>query len=191
MVGGENLGKRYGDRWLFRRLDFTVAPGECLVLLGRNGSGKSTLLKLLAGLTPPTEGKVTRPDDVGSGLGYAALDQAVYPTLTVAEHLELAARLRGCTARVSELLDEVGLAYAAGYPARTLSTGMRARLKLALAVQAGPGALLLDEPGAGLDADGLATLSAVVAARAPRTAIVIATNDPAERRFATHELELA
>lgn len=191
MIGGENLGKRYGDRWLFRRLDFRVSPGECLVLLGRNGSGKSTLLKMLAGVAPPTEGQVVRPEDVRLQLGYSALDQAVYPTLTVGEHLELAADLRGCAARTSELLDEVGLAYASDFPARTLSTGMRARLKLALAVQAEPAVLLLDEPGAGLDAAGLATLAAVISNRVSRTAVIIATNDPAERRFATHELELA
>ncbi len=190
MVGGEGIGKRFGDRWLFRRLSFQVARGECLVLVGRNGSGKSTLLKMLAGLVPPTEGTLVRPADPRTGLGYAALDQAVYLTLTVREHLELAARLRGCESRASELLDEVGLAYAAPFPARTLSTGMRARLKLALAIQPRPDVLLLDEPGAGLDAQGLATLEAVVSKLAPATAVIIATNDPAERRFATHELEL-
>ena len=191
MIGGEGLGKRYGDRWLFRRLTFRVAPGECLVLLGRNGSGKSTLLKLLAGLAPVSEGSVVRPADVRTQLGYAALDQAVYPTLTVAEHLELAGRLRGCEPHTTNLLEEVGLAYAADFPARTLSTGMRARLKLALAVQAEPDVVLLDEPGAGLDAMGLATLAAVIERRKAKTALVIATNDPEERKFATHELELA
>ncbi|MBS1707593.1 MAG: ABC transporter ATP-binding protein [Armatimonadetes bacterium] len=190
MVGGENLGKRYGDRWLFRHLSFEVTPGECLVLVGRNGSGKSTLLKILAGLAPPSEGSAKRPDDVRTGLGYAALDQAVYPNLTVAEHLDLAASLRGCQARTMDLLEEVGLAYASAFPARTLSTGMRARLKLALAVQADPKVILLDEPGAGLDAAGLETLASVLDKRLPQTAVVIATNDPAERRFATHELEL-
>jgi ABC-type multidrug transport system ATPase subunit len=190
MIQCEGLGKRYGRRWLFRSLDLSVAPGECLVVLGPNGSGKSTLLKVLAGVIPSTEGKCIRGEDRRQSLGYAALDQAVYPVLTVAEHLELAAELRGCKARVDELLTEVELAYAAGVAGRHLSTGMRARLKFALAVQAEPPAVILDEPSAGLDERGRHIVKRIVSSRQSTTAFVIATNDPQERRYATHELLL-
>lgn len=190
MIRCERLGKRYGRRWLFRNLDLDVAPGDCLVVLGPNGSGKSTLLKVLAGVAPATEGKCFRGDDPRNDLGYAALDQPVYPVLTVAEHLELAASLRGCPPRIDELLNEVELAYAANVAGRHLSTGMRARLKFALAVQAEPAALLLDEPGAGLDERGRQVVDRIIESRIGRTAIVIATNEPSERRYATHELPL-
>ncbi len=190
MVGCEGLGKRYGRRWLFRHLDLAVAPGECLVVLGINGSGKSTLLKILAGVVPATEGRCDRGSDPRLTLGYAALDQPVYPVLTVAEHLELAAELRGCSPRVEELLAEVDLAYAAGVAGRHLSTGMRARLKFALAVQAEPPAILLDEPSAGLDEKGRHIVGRIIESRRARTAFVLATNDPEERRFATHEIAL-
>lgn len=159
-------------------------------MLGANGSGKSTLLKVLAGLIPPTEGSCDRGEDRRLTVGYAALDQPVYPTLTVAEHLELAAELRGCPARVQELLDEVEMRYAADVAGRHLSTGMRARLKFALAVQAEPPAVLLDEPGAGLDERGRGLVSSLIDSRRARTAFILATNDPLERRYATHELAL-
>lgn len=190
MIRCERLGKRYGRRWLFRNLDLELETGSCLVVLGSNGSGKSTLLKVLAGVIPATEGMCDRGPDRRLSLGYAALDQPVYPVLTVAEHLLLAADLRGCDARVEELLDEVELTYAAGVAGRHLSTGMRARLKFALAVQAEPQTILLDEPSAGLDERGRQVVDRLVHRRRERTAFIIATNDPQERKYASHEISL-
>ena len=187
----EGLGKRYGRRWLFRDLTFDVERGQRLAILGHNGSGKSTLLRLLAGLLAPTEGRVMPPQgDARLTLGYAALEMALYGPLTVEEHLTLSARLRGCAARTDELLEEVGLGYARALPAGQLSTGMKGRLKLAMAVQARPALLLLDEPGAALDEAGRALVGRIAEAQTARGALVVATNDPQERRLATHELAL-
>lgn len=190
MVRCDRLGKRYGRRWIFRNITFSVNPGECLVVIGSNGSGKSTLLKTLAGLIPANEGKCFLGQDRRICLGYAALDQPVYPVLSVAEHLQLSARLRGCPSRVKELLDEVELGYAHDVAGRHLSTGMRARLKFALAIQAEPQAVMLDEPSAGLDSRGREVVIKLIERRREVTAFVIATNDPNERKFATHELDL-
>ena len=186
----EGLGRRFGSRWLFRNLDLQLEAGHVLLVTGSNGSGKSTLLKVLAGVLPATEGKCDRGKDPRLDIGYAALDQPVYPVLTVREHLELAGKLRGCPDRWQELLAEVELGYAATVPGGHLSTGMRARLKFALALQANPGVVLLDEPGAGLDEAGRAMVARLIESRHQTTAFVIASNDPEERRFATHELQL-
>jgi heme exporter protein A len=186
------LGKRYGSRWLFRGLSFELAKGDRLAILGRNGSGKSTLLKTIAGLVRANEGTIRLPDgDPRLTLGMSALEMSLYPSLTVGEHLDLSADLRGCEARTDELLGLVELAYATQQPASELSTGMKARLKLALAVQARPALLLLDEPGAGLDEEGRAILKRVCEEQAERGALVIGTNDPDERRLVSLELELA
>ncbi|RYG26226.1 ABC transporter ATP-binding protein [bacterium] len=188
----EGLGKRYGRRWLFRDVSFELEKGQRLAILGHNGSGKSTLLRLLAGLLAPTEGKVTPPEgDPRTTLGYAALEMALYSSLTVEEHLHLAAELRGCDDRADELLDTVGLAYARTLPAGQLSTGMKARLKLAMAVQPRPAVLLLDEPGAALDEQGRALVKRITEEQTERGVLIVATNDPQERGLATHELVLA
>lgn len=191
MLGVEGLGVRFGPRWIFRGVEFQLGHGESLAVLGPNGSGKSTLLKVVAGLLRPTEGR-TDPtgEDARLKIGLAALDLAVYPHLSPREHLCLSADLRGCPDRTDELLARVGLADAADRPSARLSTGMRSRLKLAMAIQHRPPILLLDEPGASLDESGRALLAEIVAEQLERGCLVLATNDPAERRFATHELRV-
>jgi ABC-type multidrug transport system ATPase subunit len=162
-----------------------------LIVTGRNGAGKTTLLKVLAGLVTPDEGEaVPAGHDVRHALGVAALDQSLYPHLSVAEHLETFARLRGCEPRTQELLDRIGLAAAADRWASRLSTGMKNRLKLALAIQARPDVLFLDEPGAALDEAGKELVAGICGEQKVRGGLILATNDPAERRFGTHELEL-
>lgn len=191
MLKAEGVGKRYGSRWLFRRLEFDLRAGDSLLVTGPNGSGKSTLLKGICGLVSLSEGKVQLPEgDPRLSLGYSSLDLALYPLLTAAEHLELSAKLRGCVARTAALLNRVGLTAPANQRTAEFSTGMRARLKLALAIQAEPQVLLLDEPGASLDEHGRALVDAIVAEQMQRGACVIASNDPLERRLATHALAL-
>jgi heme exporter protein A len=188
----EGLGKRYGGRWVFRRITLEVRPGQRLVVLGSNGAGKSTLLKVVAGLVPASEGAVRLPEgDPRRVLGMAALEMALYPQLSAMEHLEFAAAMRGCEGRGEELLAQVRLLEARDRPAAQLSTGMKSRLKLALAIQPRPALLLLDEPGAAMDEAGRELLDELIAEQSERGAVVVATNDPAERRWATHELELA
>jgi len=191
VLAAENLGKRYGARWILRHIDFRLEPGNVLVVLGPNGSGKSTLLKLLAGLIAPSEGTVCRPTgETRAVLGYAAVDLALYPTLTIEEHLELTARLRGCEPRVDELASLVGLADARKTLLSSCSTGMRNRLKLALSVQHRPPILLLDEPTATLDESGRELIARIVESHKEYGVTVVATNVGSERSYATHELEL-
>lgn len=187
----ENLGKKFGSRWVFRNLSFTVRRGESLLVLGANGSGKSTLLRIIASLLGPTEGRIARSDpDVRTRLGYASLDLRLYPHLTSSEHLRLAAQLRGVEDRADELLDLVGLQGVGGKITAHYSTGMRARLKFALAVQARPALLVLDEPTASLDDSGQELVRALVESQRSFGACVLASNDARDRSLATHEIRL-
>lgn len=186
MLAVRRLGKRFGSRWLFRDVEFDLGRGEALIVLGSNGSGKSTLLRTIAGLVPASEGSV----QVEGALGMSTLELALYPQLTAEEHLEFSGSVRGCDPRIAELLGEVGLEAAAKVPAGRYSTGMKARLRMAMAIQHRPQVLLLDEPGAGLDERGRALTEAICAAQRSAGVLVLATNDPSERRFGTHELEL-
>lgn len=162
------LEKRFGNLVALRRLDLEVARGEVLALAGHNGAGKSTLLRLAAGLMRPTSGKVfigareiRGPANRGAA-GFVAHQTLLYDELTATENLMLFARLQGIgkpSERVEELLKEVGLAERGDSLVRTLSRGMRQRLTLARALLNRPDLLLLDEPGTGLDAPGVAWLA--------------------------------
>lgn len=190
MLKVEALGKRYGSRWLFRNLEFELSAGDALVVLGHNGSGKSTLLRVIADLVRPTEGTVQVPEgDQRMSIGLSTLELSLYAQMSAVEHLEFAGKMRGCDPRSAELLERVGLD--PDVLAGQMSTGMKARLRMALAVQHQPKVLLLDEPGAGLDAAGRELAETICREQRARGVLVVATNDPLERRFGTHELELA
>ena len=191
MLAVEGLGKRFGLTWVFRGLTFELGQGDALIVLGRNGVGKSTLLKAVAGLVTPTEGTVKLPDgEFRRVLGLSGLEQSLYPFLTVREHLALGGDLRCCEPRTDELMETIDLAYAADVFAAKLSTGMKARLKLGLAIQARPKLLLLDEPAAGMDDAGRELVSKICREQRERGALVLATNDAEERRLGNLELEL-
>lgn len=177
---------------MLRHVGFEVDPGQVLVVRGKNGSGKSTLLRLLAGLLSPNEGLVERPrGELRRVLGYSGLDLAVYPSMSCEEHLEFAARMRGLAfAGAETLLMRVGLGEAVTKMGAQLSTGMRARLKLAMAIQAEPLVLILDEPTASLDDDGRALIADVLAEQRTRGVAVVATNDVTDVALGSHELVL-
>ncbi len=184
----KNVGKRFGSQWVFRGVEFEMPQGECLAVTGPNGSGKSTLLRILARLEQPTEGTFSAFDR--PRMGCVAPDLNLYPPLTVYEHFLFAARLRSVQANAQKLIEMVGLKGAETLPASALSTGMKTRLKLGLAVQHEPALLILDEPGSSLDAQGKAMLAEIVAEQKRRGFLILATNDHSELRFAEQELRL-
>lgn len=188
MLSVSGLGKRFGKRWIFRRIEFCLTPGQVLVVTGPNGSGKSTLLRILAGLEPPTGGEV----DASGAVGYVSPELALYAQLTGSEHLKLASKLRrgaqGCDPVGA--LGKVGLDSAGGLRVGAYSTGMKARLRLALAVCHRPGVLLLDEASASLDEEGKSLVDRTIAEQRGSGVVVLATNDPSERRYGDFELRL-
>jgi heme ABC exporter ATP-binding subunit CcmA len=172
-------------------VDLDVAEGEIVLLSGANGAGKTTLLRLLAGLVPLYSGEASvlgydLADDRRSARRELALmghETFCYDDLTVAENLSFAARAAGRRADdVDAVVERVGLVRSRDVAHRRLSAGQRRRLALAVALARDPRLLLLDEPHAGLDADGRALLDGIVRAA------------PAEGRtvlIASHELEHA
>jgi ABC-type multidrug transport system ATPase subunit len=186
ILSATGLGKRYGSRWLFRRLEIGLERGQVLAVTGANGAGKSTLGRILAGLLPASEGS----HEVRGEIGYASVELALYPLLSVAEHVQLAADLRGVEARTDELLGWCGLTEARNRPCAQISTGMKARLRLCLALQHRPSLLILDEPGASLDAAGQALVRDAIRRQREQGAVVIATNDPSERDLADLEVQI-
>ncbi len=180
MLQAEGLAAFRGERLVFRDLDFTVAPGGALVLIGANGSGKSTLLRLLAGLVRPIAGRLLwGAEDAladlpshAARLTYVGHLDGVKPGLTVAENMRFAARMGGGS--VDDALEALGLGELADVPARFLSAGQKRRLALArLGLSMAP-LWLLDEPTVGLDAASLGRVGAVLRAHRARGGIVVA-----------------
>jgi heme exporter protein A len=191
MLVVHDLSKRFGAKSLFENLNFRLDRGDCLIVTGQNGSGKSTLLRILAELERPSSGTIeTNINDLRTELGYSALDQTLFPNLTVIEHLQLASTLRGIANHHDETLDDCGLRDHENIQAMHLSSGLRSRLRIALSTQAKPKILLWDEPGVALDEHGRELVSNIIQEQMERGTMIVATNDPLERRFGTHALEL-
>ena len=188
----ENVGKNYGGRRVLSGIALRAAGGEVVSVTGPNGSGKSTLLKIAAGLLRPSRGEVTltlggRALDAAArrrAVGYAGPDLALYPELTGGENLGFFAAVRGLRLPAGEAvrrLADVGLAGRGGDLLGAYSSGMRQRLRLALALLHEPRVLLLDEPSLALDEGGVAMVALIVEAqRGAGGLTVLATNDPRE-----------
>ena len=163
MIEATHLTKRYGDTVAVDDLSFLVRPGRVTGFLGPNGAGKSTTLRMILGLTAPSGGTVTVDGvpfaDRPRGLRHvgALLDaQDVHGGRSAAAHLSALARSnRIPRGRVADVLEEVGLAKAAGRRIGGFSLGMKQRLGIAAALLGEPRVLLFDEPLNGLDLEGV------------------------------------
>lgn len=160
------LGLRFAgaDEWIFENLELTISPGELMILLGPSGCGKSSLLRILAGILPPTSGRVQTSDgetvtgpDRRRGMVFQSLSEPLFGWSTVSENVEFAWKARGegkseRRAKAAELIALVGLAGSESKYPRQLSGGMKQRLQIARALAAEPELLLMDEPFASVDA---------------------------------------
>jgi branched-chain amino acid transport system permease protein len=178
-----SVSKRFGGLEVLRDVSFRVEPGEIVGLIGPNGAGKTTMFNVIAGLLPPTSGRVAyagavvtgRPPAAVAGLGIARTFQitSLFPELSVEDNVRTATylwarrsvlsvlgrtaafrRLEGEVERVVEqTLDLVRLRHLRALPARALSYGAQRGLEVALALATRCRLLLLDEPAAGLTAE--------------------------------------
>lgn len=144
------------------RLNFSVAAGEIVALIGRNGAGKTTLLRLALGLIRPTAGTVRRT--VGNGdIGQLIDAPFCYPELTVAQNLRMHAWLYGINpGHVTDSINRWELQPYRDRIFRKLSLGNKQRVGLAGAFQHQPQLIVLDEPTNALDPMGIVTLRTVV-----------------------------
>ena len=137
----------YTETWALRDLSFTVAQGETLGVIGRNGAGKTTLLKVLAGITPPTEGRARTRGQVGALLDVGT---GFHPELTGRENIYLNGAILGLRRKeidqhLEAIIEFAGITRFLDTPVKRYSTGMRLRLAFAVAAHIEPPILVVDE----------------------------------------------
>lgn len=186
----EKLSKRFNKEWIFRNFSFSFTGGNIYAVTGPNGSGKSTLLQVLWGQTPPTSGsfqyiingKEIEIENIYEHLSIATPYLDLIEEFTLEEQLSFHFKLRQIREGVSvqELLDIMYLRPAREKYLGNFSSGMRQRVKLALAFYTKATVYFLDEPSTNLDGEAFAWYKKELEKLPPGSLIFIASNNPAE-----------
>jgi ABC-2 type transport system ATP-binding protein len=178
------LTKMYGDFAAVRDLSFAVRPGEVLGLVGPNGAGKTTTLRCLAGIIPPSMGRVTiagcdlSTDPIGAkrALAFFPDEPRLFDYLTINQHLAFVARIygvEGYEAIAKPLLEEFEIADKADELPGQLSRGMKQKLAIACGLLHSPQVLFFDEPLTGLDPLGIRRMKNSIVQRARAGAAIV------------------
>jgi ABC-2 type transport system ATP-binding protein len=188
MITVRELTKTYGSTRAVDALSFEVPPGEILGLIGPNGAGKTSTLRCIVGIHRASAGSVAiagrdiarEPVEAKRLVAFVADEPHLFEHLTVAEHLQLTARLynvEGADVKTTRLLDELELTGRERSLPAELSRGMKQKVVLACAFLHAPKALVLDEPLTGLDPLGIHRMKqAIVAAAARGTAVIVSSH---------------
>ena len=187
MISISHLTKRYGQLTAVDDFSFDVQPGEIVGLIGPNGAGKTSTLRCIVGIQRPTSGTVTigghdivdDPVEAKRRLAFMADEPYLFEYLTVAEHLQLTARIYGVRdveTRAAALLDELDLADKKNALPNELSRGMKQKVAIACGLLHEPPAMLFDEPLTGLDPRGIHRMRDTIVARGQSGGAVIVSS---------------
>ena len=188
VIAVDGFHKTYRDTVAVSGLSFHVEAGQVLGLVGPNGAGKTTTLRAIAGIIPPTRGRlmiaghnvVTEPVAAKRRFAYIPDEPKLFDTLTVSEHLQFVAVSYGVADHLEkglQLLQTFELVDKKDALAQELSRGMRQKVAICCGYLHEPSAILFDEPLTGLDPRGIRSLKASIVERARAgTAIVVSSH---------------
>ena len=189
-----DISKHFGREVVFKGISLSLASGSRTAILGPNGSGKSTLLQVIGGALVPTEGsiehrlkgQVVPQEQVYRHISIAAPYLGLYEDLSLRQAVEFHARFKPLRAglKPSDVARIAYLDQALEKPVLHFSSGMKQRLKLALAILSDTPLLLLDEPASNLDAEAIAWYRALLQEHMSGRTLLIASN----RQAAEHDL---
>ncbi len=194
--------KRFNKEWIFSNLDSSFTTGQYYALIGNNGSGKSTLLQIIAGYIGLTKGQISWVDADGNAIDSTKIYQHIsiaspylelVEELTALEQIAFHQQFKSIHTALKpiEILEKIGLQKAAEKQIRNFSSGMKQRLKLALAIFDQSPILLLDEPCSNLDKEGIQTYHHLMQTYAMHKLVIVASNDTQEYHFCDQQLSLS
>ena len=196
-----NIGRRFNREWIFRDINYSFQQGKSYAILGRNGSGKSTLLQIIAGSLTPSEGKIeffskgrtTDPDDVFQLLSISAPYLELIEEFTLSEMIDFHFKFKPYLSNINKqgLLELLELQGSRNKSLKHFSSGMKQRVKLALAMCTDTPLVLLDEPTSNLDSQAIAWYHDLVTKFTSGKTVIVCSNQEHEYDFCQEQLQLS
>jgi len=197
----EAVSKRYIRHWIFQDVDYNIAFGDHLAIVGSNGSGKSTLIQILSGSLSPSKGKIRFADKSGTNIPVdqvfkqVSISTPYMQTLeefTLPELFEFQSKFKPFLSDldVASFVEISGLAPHRHKLINQFSSGMKQRVKLLVALLSDTSLVLLDEPTTNLDAKSTEWYLRLVEKYAANRTVVVASNLSREYSFTTKQLDI-
>ena len=197
----ENIGRRFNRDWIFKGIDYTFKSAESYAILGSNGSGKSTLLQILNGSLSPSTGDISflsngekiEVEKVFNYLSLAAPYLELIEEFSLEEMIDFHFKFKPYKADIDKnsIVDLLSLPGNKNKLVRYFSSGMKQRLKLALAFCSDTPMLMLDEPTSNLDTQGIDWYLALVEQYAKGRLTIVCSNQEHEYSFCRHRLNIS
>jgi len=193
-------GKRFNRDWIFKKFNYTFNSGNSYVITGPNGSGKSTLLQCIAGSTQLSKGEIgfelhhikMDPENTYQQIAIVAPYLELIEEMTATEFLQFHFSFKPLQQNITipEILSRISLEKAAQKQIRYFSSGMKQRIKLAQAVFADTGVILLDEPCTNLDKTGYDLYHRLIEDFCGDKIVIVSSNDINEYDFCREKISI-
>ncbi|MGY3214111.1 ABC-type multidrug transport system ATPase subunit [Mucilaginibacter sp. HD30] len=197
----QNVGRRFNRDWIFRGIDYNFTGGESYAILGPNGSGKSTLLQILNGSLSPSIGNITFLNNgnkidierVFNYLSLAAPYLELIEEFSLEEVIDFHFKFKPYKAGINKdkIIELLSLPGGKNKLVRYFSSGMKQRLKLALAFCSDTPLLMLDEPTSNLDTQGIDWYLSLVEQFAQGRLTIVCSNQEHEYSFCKYRLNIS
>jgi ABC-type multidrug transport system ATPase subunit len=195
------LGKKFNRDWIFKGIDVTIATSDRVAIIGPNGSGKSTLLQVISGVLSPNAGTIAfqnagvdiSVENIYKNISIAAPYLELPEEMTLMELIQFHFSFKdqlGFTS-AEEIINSMGLQKAKNKEIRYFSSGMKQRVKLALALYSKVDCILLDEPTTNLDEQGIAWYLNLIDTMLGNRTIFVSSNQAHEYAFCNKQILIA